>query len=583
MNKLRIVLFFFIFSLFSPSWAETSGCYSAYDYQSLSKVGSLVQGLSSKDNINVSLSLYLKVLDNKTKEEQYTQLVGMIKDVKIESDDNQSVIANAMQAIFSYPFIVTVDDNNILQAVNVPPENRKNRASVVGVLQNIFIPSKIGEYFELTAEGLAKVKYTQDDEKIKKQRLAIYNRKKEKIEAFNLPESHFVLAADKNDCIKIGVNGTEKYQIISAIDHSQANGYLDLKVKYNKNKRDSAIQALENIDIDMSKWHVVQQKKQQTLTEKQKEQLAQFLSKELNHLERREDKLAIINNNLQLLQSLNALLLAGLLDDHAVMDIMWGLGVIDNRQTVTILNNAIIDTELSDENRFRALRGLAMTETTLSTQEVDQLTLYLDQAYRKSSLDRSIAMQLGELAAKRLQTDPEQTALIEHYIEQQISDSASYGTPDRIAIHAARNMQDSASDRIVDTVVNTLADNNTPDIKAAVAGALAQFSRRSDLVPVISASLENATESQVKANFIHAYTRHGSDSVDFVPKMKRYVMDRQQQDVVREAAVAGILKSGYGKNEAEKKDLKALMINEKDSSIIKAIATAIYAPAASQQ
>jgi len=252
---------------------------------------------------------------------------------------------------------------------------------------------------------------------------------------------------------------------------------------------------------------------------------------------------------------------------------------IDNRQTVSILNTVIIDGELAEQDRFRALRGLTMTETSLSPEEVDQLTLYLDQDYRTSELDSSIAMALGELAANRLRTDPEQTALIENAIAQHIEMSVSNGEPDQIALNAARNMQEAASDVIVDTVVNTL-DSSSANVKATAADALAQFSKRSDLVPIINEQLElaNTKEPEVLANFINAYTKHGSDSIDFAPKMKDYAMNRRQHDTVREAAVNGLLKSGYGKNAEEKNDLKAIIVNEKDPSIIRSISKAVYAP-----
>jgi len=575
MNISKLLLLILITSFFSKANAEN--CHSVYDFHSLSKIKSSVQGISKKQDIIISLSLYLKKINKKKKDKSYSKLLGLVKNLKVESkDDKNKVIVNTMREIFSYPFVLSIDKNNNLQAVDVPPGNRKYISSVIGLVQNIFVPQKEGEYFELTAEGLAKVKYYFKDNKIHKKRLGIYNEKKEKNEAFHFPASDFTLVADKQDCLRIGVTGREKYKIISDIDRSRATAYLELNVKYNKVKTEFSSQVLSNVNTDMNQWYMRKIKTPKQLTQKNQEKLARYLSDNLNLLKKREEKIALINSHLDFLTDLNFLLKKGLLEDKAIMDIMWGLGVIDNRQAVHILNNIIVDRELTEQNRFRALRGLAMTKTSLSPQEVDQLTRYLDQKYRISDIDSTIAMVLGELAANRLRTDPEQTTLIERSIAEHIETSVSSGKPDRIVLNAARNMQEAASDIIVDTVVNTL-NYDLANAKATAADALAQFSKRSYLVPIINKQLAIENKPEVLANFINAYTKHGSDSVNFASKMKNYAMDRQQHDTVREAAVNGLLKSGYGKDTREKNELKEIMINEKDPSIIRSLSTVIYA------
>jgi hypothetical protein len=576
MNISKPLLLLLITSFFSTANAEN--CHSVYDFHSLSKIKSSVQGISKQQDIVISLSLYLKKMNKKKKDDPYTRLLGVVKNLKVENkDDKNKIIVNTMREIFSYPFILSLDKNNNLQAIDVPPDNRKYISSVIGLVQNIFVPKKEGEYFELTAEGLAKVNYYIKDNKIHKKRLGIYNEKKEKNEDFHFPASDFTLVADKQDCLRVGVIGHEKYKIISDIGKSRATAYLELKVKYNKVKTGFSSQVLSNINTDMNQWRMSETKTPKQLTQKKQETLARYLSDNLNLLKKRKEKLALINSHLDFLTDLNFLLKQGLLEDKAIMDIMWGLGVIDNRQSVHILNNIIVDRELTEQNRFRALRGLAMTKTSLSPQEVNQLTMYLDKKYRISDVDSSIAMVLGELAANRLRTDPEQTALIERSIVEHIETSAFSGKPDRIVLNAARNMQEAASDVVVDAIVNVL-NYDSNKVKATAADALAQFSKRSYLVPIINKQLATEKKPKVLANFINAYTKHGSDSVNFASKMKNYAMDRQQHGTIREAAVNGLLTSGYGKNTREKNDLKEIIVNEKNPSIIRSLSTVVYAP-----
>lgn len=258
--------------------------------------------------------------------------------------------------------------------------------------------------------------------------------------------------------------------------------------------------ALWDLPLDHRQWYVKAEDK--PLTEKELEALRAELIATLDSLDilklRGSELGEFLKKYDQALDVILALMISQTFSDAELKRLFNALGQMDTVSSNTVLLNAISESALDEENRFRAMRAITQGTSALAPELGDQmLSLLLNQDFKGSpSLRGAAVMALGAVVQRRESNEVSDSLLMA--IENQMTPEVN---PNERAALAA-SLGNTGSERVLDTLSRFTKDKHDR-VRANVATSLGQIAHQ-DSKHLLYDMLVSEEDNKPKQAAVHA-------------------------------------------------------------------------------
>ena len=273
-----------------------------------------------------------------------------------------------------------------------------------------------------------------------------------------------------NNCWLETTKGRESLEILS----STADYKMEINQTYYLSKltelKDSLLWQLPD---DFNQWKIKQNEEVVELTAAELKALALKMKQALNEVDFMEMRGSILAEWLRqfdpVIDQIGVLLKAEFFDDKQKMRIYNALGHLDTPNGNQLLVNLMVDTELTETDRFRAIRAITNGETPLTPELKEQLVdnLLSDNFEGPDDLRGAAIMTLGIVIQTRMENEQSEQLLID--ITNKLTASSSEA--EQAALVAS--LGNSNKPDVLDTL-KTYSTSNSPHVRANVASSLSQ-------------------------------------------------------------------------------------------------------------
>ncbi len=243
------------------------------------------------------------------------------------------------------------------------------------------------------------------------------------------------------------------------------------------------------------------------------------------------------------------------------------LGYINTVESSRILTQVLLDTDLNDRDRFRSLMGLKNTSAPLDDELLYDIIEYGFSSGENNIIKNATGMLIGTLARVRIDRVAEQYEQLSESIINAIGKSENK----TVALSAAGNMLQTASDKIVETVDDVLASDPDALNRKKSAEALSQIGRTN----LDTASFQHLMEKEDNSDTLAQLIRTSATAKDFKSndQYKQFLVDMADNRAGvlsnRLTALETLEKADFGKDSINKTKIRKMMLNEKDRDISK--------------
>ncbi len=274
-------------------------------------------------------------------------------------------------------------------------------------------------------------------------------------------------------------------------------------------------------------------------------------------------------DNMDFLMHLDTLLEERKLDDDVSKTLFAFLGYVDTPESSTILSRVLLNENIAHKERFRSLMGLKNTSAKIDDETLERLVDRGLYGRGDTMLERASGMLLGAMAQHRMRRAPGQYEKIEEAIVNAIETS----NDKVVALNAAKNMHEAASDRIVQSVENVLRNGDDPVGRKVSAEALAKIGRSDLDTEDFRQLFLHEGNTDVKAQILRSSTvaENFKEDAAYREFLVSVAQGPDNASADRLAALEALETAGYGKTKEQKSIVRRMMVGEKDRSVMRTL------------
>jgi len=432
---------------------------------------------------------------------------------------------------------------------------------MVDILQ--YIPSRSGRYRFPNAMGIVEVDQQEVNGTYQIKHLKQYSGMKIRDDVRYL-KSKIQVIPDTMDVLWKAVDAEELISMKTDVVKAIMRDHRMFRLKQSQ-KQLPKTHWFMKLTADLSRWGFIDRKPSLTLSEAEK----LFASKydEMLALSNQKDSKGFaswILQNMAFLSHLSTLLENHTLDDEVSKLLFANLGYVDTSESTNVLADVFLNEDLDRTERFRAMMGLKSTSAPLDDVKLESLISY-GLSSSDDMLQKASGMLLGTLAKERVDRVPQQYKKI----SDAISDAIVNSDDKTVALDAAGNMKESASDEIVTRVEDVFLNDLSSSNRLRSARALLDMKKTELEISDFKTVLDQEQNSEVQAQIIRSSTvaRDFHSNSRYGEFLKGYASKHDIPKIERMAALDALKAQGFGKEEKEKKEIRAMMVGEEDRDI----------------
>jgi hypothetical protein len=527
--------------------------YQAYKFDDTHHVKTQLKERLTSQNIEINATLHVRYLEqNRTNYALFWLENGQ--------RDNSSV---KIDSIYS-PFVVSYEpDGFIIKNIQTATKDREVQDKLIGIVELLqFSPSKEGIYHLPNALGELEVNGSKHKADYEMRYLAQYTKKRRR-EDIHYHESHGIILPDNNGSIWREITAQEHItftqKAMGVTIHDRRAFHLQPSLNYLPKSH-----WFFDLSLNPKEWHFAQNHKtilSLSLAQKLFDSKMATLKALLNQGQSIE---LWVRENLDFLSHLSELLGGGkVLDNQVSKSLFAELGYIDNQQSVAILSEVALNEEIPNKERFRSLMGLKNSSAPISDESLDKI-LSMGLSDEGGEIGEMMGMLIGSLAYQRVDRVPQQYNKINDTLLNALSDRENKTT----VLGAIGNMRQSASPEIIQGVEEVITSTNSARERRMGAEALLQIEQTNLPLEKVEKMINQESNSEVAEALIRT-TAIAKDSATNRDEQYRFLTtiakDQGRIKSNRVAALETLHQSGYGKTAEQKKEIRQMMLKERDS------------------
>lgn len=548
MRKVIITLFLLINFIFADS-------YQSYTLKDENFIETIVKKQATKANIKLEGRLHIRYLENNG---SFYNIIWF-EQGKIDRDE---IDINSIHS----PFLVErVDKRGFeIKSIKLPSKDIEIKKQLLGLIELMQFKPKSGLFTLKGSLGVVDINETK-----KKNRVNIKYLKVKNSDNITYLNSNNDIILDKNKSIiwssvwaKIFVNiKSDILGEISIINGDRSFRLLKSKTDLPKNHW------FFKLPLDVTKWKFREKK-----ALSYDEALREFDKKHQEMLSLLNDKkrfLKWVYDNLDFLDYLDQFLENHQLEDELSKHLFSELGYINNSKSSNILGRVLLNENIDNRDRFRALMGLKNTSAPLDDEVLENILNYaLTTPNNQDIIKSGVGAMVGAFAKERRERVPEQFK----YIQNRIKEYLNEVNDKSIALMAVANLKESASDEVVRDVENILQNSKSLSNRLNSADAIINIGKKTSLkIKDFKKLYQKENNTFIKAKLIEATSLANDfkDNSSYKNELISIANDRTIDKKIRLSALKVLEKENFGKNPKEKKIIRKMMLGEGDRELSK--------------
>jgi len=532
-------------------------CLSAYDYVDKHHVLSEINHNVYGEEVEIKGTLYVRYLENNGSHYTLFWLEnGVLEKSKLDKNS------------LHIPFLVKNTSNDrefLIESLNSVSKEYEIHDRLMGLVDLLQFSSQEAKKFFKNSMGEVELSEQIISIKHNMQRSAQYSRGiiENNIEYY---QSDINLTLDDLGChVWDEVRSKQKIKFMNPLLNNFSRDKQVFLMTKSSNKLPQNHWFFE-LSTDISKWGFKDKKNALSLNDA----LSRFELKEQEMLALLGDSKALdewIKNNLDFLEHLSEMLESKTLNDDVSKSLFSHLSYVNNMATSKILSQVTLNVNLIEKERFRSLMGLKNTDALIPSELLSDIVEYGLNGKGDDFMTESTGMLIGALAKERLLRYPEQAG----EIVTSIIDAIHNNSNKKVALAAAGNMLTLAPDSLVETVDNIMMNSRDYETITNASEALLKIERSTLAVESFQELFENQTSIDTKANLIKASAsaKDFASNTDYHQELVKLSNNRENDKSSRIAALETLNKTDFGKNKMDKKEIRQMMIGEKNLQISK--------------
>jgi len=537
-------------------WLNAYECYNSYAYRDHHNIITSMKQRAVKEKTEIDATLHIRNLEeNGTNYSIFWLENGILQKDMINPED-----------IYA-PFIVKRTKNKnefqIIKLMSIS-KDRVLQKRLIGMIDTLQYKDKNGSYKFINSLGSVEVKQLNINNIYHLTRLHQYIKNKlDKNTKFIYSDTNITL---DNDCVS--------WDKIESFDGLKI--YIDLMDVSIFDKREFSLTKLKSqlpkghwffsLGTDISKWGFGTPQQQISF----QDALSKFdmYQQEMKTILYDRKKFLIwLKEHQEFLSYLDDMLKSKELDDEVSKILFARLGALNSATSSNVLASVLLDTDISQRDRFRSLMGLKNTSAPLDDTILEELISYgLSSESNKDQMQKAVGMVIGTLARERIDRVPEQYERLSDAIVDAIENS----NDKLVALNAAGNMLQTAPQNVVNAVDEVITNNTDALNRKKSADAIVKMGKTSLSSLEFKTLIDKESSKQTKSSMIMASAK--SKDFQHNKKFHNYLLDLAKNRTVysdsRLAALKALEESDFVENQKNKKTIRKMMINEKDIYIL---------------
>ena len=557
------------------SITTVQACDQAYQYSDAFQINTNYGKKTFSEQKTVSGIIHVRTLSDKN-EKQYT--LFWLEDLAAK---DKIINTNSIHTPFLVINDIPIDKkeiekpNFIIKELQTPSHNKKLHSQLIGLVELLQFQTGDGAFQWLDSMGKANIEQKSIDSHAHTiKRLKQYQKGNESSDITFL-ESNIQLEVDNTGCFLNKTTGDE--QVKSTIEAMKAEmlATRHFKLLKDNQKRLPAEHWFMQLGTDISTWKLPEGSKitKNIATMPLKEAITKFTEFKQQMLAAIQDKDERVLDqwvlkNIAFLKNLPSLLKENPLDDELSKKLFASLGFIDTPETVAILGNVLLTTDVPETERFRSLMALKNTNAQMDEQQLDAIIDYgLNPTTTNDYLQKATGMLAGTFAKERIENNPSQAEYISEKVVSAIQQNSNNTV---VALAAAGNMHEMATANVLAAVESSLMTSSDTLSKAEAAESIDKIGRTNLTSTTFESLWSNEKSQETKEKIILASARaeDATTNTQYQQSLLNIAQDKHDVANTRMAALGALQTAGYGKNNDQKAVIKKLMIGETDKAII---------------
>ncbi|MCK5854143.1 MAG: hypothetical protein KAG56_02900 [Sulfurovaceae bacterium] len=549
-------ILFFLFSIVIMVNAKAD--HYSYNYLDKHNVKMVVKNSVSMQSVEINGILHVRKIEDMNSTSMIFWLENGIK-------EKSKIDINSIYA----PFLVKTEDNGFqIESVSTLSKDKRVKDKLMGIVDILqFNTKKDGIQYFRNPLGTLEVNQTKRGDVYSMQYLKQYAKKspKENITYF---KSQGKMSIDSNSSLWNSVASKQMVTMLVKMMESTIKDNREFNLTKSSNQIDKNHWFLK-LSTDISKWGFSNNKiKSKISYDTALKDFDKKMDELKNLIDNKKEIENWVKNNMNLLKHLSEILESKTLDDMVSKHLFSKLGYIDSMDSVQILTEVSLNENISQRERFRGMMGFKNTSAPMDDTLLEDVISYGLSAESSSDMQESIGMLIGALARNRVDRVPEQYEIMSDAIVNAINS----GKNKTITLNAAGNMQETAPERVLESVENILTSTNDSYTKEKGADALLKIKKTNLTLSQIEEMISSEQHSDTSATLIRA-TAISSDNKIKQPERNLLLIDIAQHKIKsnRLAALETLNKSSFGQTKEEKTKIRLMMLNERDSDVQKVL------------
>ncbi len=536
---------------------EAKDFYQVYDYNDTHSVTTTIQKRVSLQSVTITGKLHIHTVENNRTSYHICWLEN-------RPTDKKHIDINSIYA----PFVIenSGDKGFKISSLKSPSKDKEVKDRLMGIVDILqFVANKEGIYHFTNGLGSVEANQTITAQGYHLTYLNQYSKGKVR-DDIDYEHTNIDIVPDTNNSLWFQVKAHENIHIEVSVPKATMNDKRYFLLSKNSKYLPKTHWFLQLLP-DISTWDFRKIKTDSTLSLAEASKNFESKQNEIKALLDNREKLEEwFANNIDFLTYLSSLLENHTLDDKVSQVIFANLGYMNRSISTDILADVFLNENLNEKERFRSIMGLKNTSAPMDEEKLDELIDY-GLSSSNDMLKRASGMILGSLAKNRADRVPEQYEKITAAISSAIDNEENKVVP----LDAAGNMQQSASDRVLQSVENIfLSQTNALNLQKS-AEALARIQRSNLTVSDFQNVFNHEHNSQIQAQIIRSSTvaKDFQSNTNYHDFLQTYTSQKINPKSNRLAALESLEKAGFGDTEEEKQTIRTMMVGEEDRDISK--------------
>jgi len=532
--------------------------YQAYDYNDTHHIRTIMKQGVSLDTVILNSTLYVRTIENNGTKYNIFWLKNRSiakKDIDINSIYAPFVIQNSSNSGFEIAKIKTLTkDREIIDRL----------IGIVDILQ--FRPHQQGIYRFRNTLGNIEVNQTVTKHNSYNIKYLTQYTKGQIRQDIKYNNSSVKIVPDTNSSIWLKVTAHEDISISVAKPKATMSDKRDFLLTKNIKPLPKNHWFLQ-LGYDISKWKFNRYQGENKLSLSDASKIFKQKENEMKAVvDDREKFNKWVLDNMDFLSHLDKLLETYSLEDKVSRVLFASLGYVDTTASSNILSKVFLNEDIDKKERFRSIMGLKNTSAPLDDDILDNLISYGLEQSSDDMLTKASGMLIGTMAKNRVHRVPEQYEKISSAI------SSAIETQDNkvVALDAAGNMQQYASDAVLESVESVLTSDITNELNRQKSAEALERIQRSNLSVSDFKRLFNQEKSTIVQSQLLKSSTVAQDfksNTQYHSFLKTYANKKTNPKINRLATLEALTRAGFGKTDEEKQTIRAMMVGEQDRDI----------------